>query len=203
MALDVNETWMQVHTRLRDFIVRRVPNNTEADDILQEVFLRMHQGLETLKDPGRVVSWVFQITRNVIADYYRASTRRREIAVGMPTELEATLPNPGHALHPDSFESGQIQKELASCLLPMINQMSDRYREALRLVEFDGLTQKAAAKQLGVSLSGMKSRVQRGRRELKNLMEECCVIQLDRRSSITDYTVRNSDCKSCEPSPKS
>ncbi len=79
----------------------------------------------------------------------------------------------------------------------MIKQLPDRYGEALMLVEMDGLTQKAAAHQLGISLSGMKSRVQRGRKELKHLIEECCVLQLDRRGTITDYSVRQANCPPC------
>ena len=200
MTLEVNELWMQVHQRLRTFIARRVPTEVEVDDILQDVFLRMHRRLDSLKDPRRVVSWVFQITRNVIADYYRAPTRRREVAAGLASDMEETHPTPAPPLLPASAESADIRKELAGCLRPMIEQLSNPYREAVTLVELDGLTQQAAAKRMGLSLSGMKSRVQRGRRQLKHLIEECCVIQLDRRRSITDYTVRDPACNSCNPS---
>ena len=200
MTLDVNELWMQVQQKLRAFISRRVPNEAEVDDILQDVFLRMHRRLDSLKDPRRVVSWVFQITRHVIADYYRAPNRRREVAAGLASDMEATHSTPAPPLLPASGESALLRKELASCLRPMVEQLSNPYREAVTLVELDGLTQQAAAKRLGLSLSGMKSRVQRGRRQLKHLIEECCVIQLDRRRSITDYTVRDQECSTCTPS---
>ena len=203
MTLDVNELWMQVHQGLRTFIAQRVPNDTEADDILQEVFLRMHRRLDSLKDPRRVVSWVFQITRNAIADFYRAPNRRREVAVGLASDLEATHSTQTQPFIPSSTEPAHMKKELAACLRPLMDQLSDPYREAVMLVELDGLTQQVAAKQLGLSLSGMKSRVQRGRKQLKRLLEECCVIQLDRRRNITDYTVRDSECNSCGPSPAS
>lgn len=200
MPLDVNQIWNEVHLRLRGFIARRVPQGAEVDDILQEVFLRLHRSLDSLKDPRRVVSWVFQITRHTISDYYRSPNQRREVAAGLALDLEASYSIPDPSLIPESHESGDIRKELASCLLPMIKQLPDLYREALMLVELDGLTQKVAAHRLGLSLSGMKSRVQRGRRELKHLIEECCVLQLDRRGTITDYSVRNADCKPCGPS---
>ena len=200
MTLDVNELWMQVHQRLRTFIARRVPTEIEADDILQDVFLRMHRRLDSLKDPRRVVSWVFQITRNVIADYYRAPNRRREVAAGLASDMEETHSTPAPPPLPASGESADVRNELAGCLRPIIEQLSNPYREAVTLVELDGLTQQAAAKRLGLSLSGMKSRVQRGRRQLKHLIEECCIIQLDSRRSITDYTVRAQECSSCNPS---
>ena len=124
-----------------------------------------------------MVSWVFQITRNVIADYYRAPNRRREVAAGLASDIEATHSTPAPPLLPALGESAGTRKELAGCLGPMIEQLPNPYREAVTLVELDGLTQQAAAKRLGLSLSGMKSRVQRGRRQLKHLIEECCVIQ--------------------------
>lgn len=201
MPLDVNQIWMQVHLGLRGFIARRVTQDAEVDDILQEVFLRMHRGLDKLKDPRRVVSWIYQISRSVISDYYRSSTRQREIAAGSAADLEASYSIPDLPLISEAHESESIRKELAACLLPMIKQLPDRYGEALTLVELNGLTQKAAADQLGLSLSGIKSRVQRGRKELKSLIEECCDLELDRRGTITDFSVRKSDCKSCEPSP--
>ncbi|UCE63718.1 MAG: RNA polymerase sigma factor SigZ [Nitrospirota bacterium] len=200
MPLEVNQIWMQVQSRLRDFIARRVPKDTDVDDILQEVGLRMHRSLNGLKDPGRIISWVFQITRNVISDFYRSPKHRREIAAGSAADLEASYSIPHSSLISESPESQSIRKELAACLLPMIKQLPDRYGEALMLVEIDGLTQKAAAHQLRISLSGMKSRVQRGRKELKHLIEECCVVQLDRRGTITDYSIRDADCNPCEPS---
>ena len=202
MPLDMTQTWMEVHRRLRSFISRRVPHEAEVDDILQEVFLRMHRSLDTLKNPRRVVSWVFQITRHVISDYYRSPVRRREIAAGSALDLDSAYPTPALGSHSDSPDSQNIRKELAGCLLPMMKQLSPRYEEALMLVEVKGLTQKVAAHQLGLSISGMKSRVQRGRRELKQLIEDCCVLELDRRGTITDYSVRHADCQSCEPSPK-
>ena len=202
MPLDLNQIWMEVHLGLRGFIARRVPQDAEVDVILQEVFLRMHRNLDKLKDPRRVVSWVFQITRNVISDYYRSPKHRREISAGSAADLDASYSIPGPSHNSESPETQSIRKELAACLLPMIKQLPVHYGEALRLVEMDGLTQKAAAHQLGISLSGMKSRVQRGRKELKHLIEECCVLQLDRRGTVTDYSVRQANCHACEPSQK-
>ena len=159
----------------------------------------MHRRLDSLKDPRRVVSWVFQITRNVIADHYRGPNRRREVAAGLASDMEAAQAHSVPPVFPASGDSADVRKELASCLRPMIEHLSDPYREAVTLVELEGLTQHAAAKRIGLSLSGMKSRVQRGRRQLKHLIEECCVIQLDRRRTITDYTRRDQACRFLQP----
>ena len=200
MAQDVSGIWRQVHDSLRAFIAKRVANEAEAEDILQEVFLRMHQGLESLKDPRRMMPWIYRITRHAIVDYYRAPARRREVPAGLAGDLEA-MPSPG--LFTDSSESaGDLRAELAGCLRPMMERLSREYREAVTLVELEGLTQQVAAKRMGLSLSGMKSRVQRGRRQLKQMLDDCCLIQLDRRRGVTGYAVREPQCNPCaRPAP--
>lgn len=197
MSLDVNRTWLQIHYHLRAFIARRAPQDIDVDDILQEVFLRLYRSLDTLKDPQRLVSWIYQITRNVISDQYRSSSRQREIPKGSAMDLEASYAMPDPTSVPELRERGPIHKELAACLLPMIELLPNRDGEALRLVELNGMTQKTAARRLGISLSPMKSRVQRSRRELKHLMEQCCNLQLDRRGTITGYSLRRVGCDPC------
>jgi RNA polymerase sigma-70 factor, ECF subfamily len=200
MAQNTTDIWQEAHDGLRAFIQKRVANETEVDDIVQEAFLRMHRKLDSLKDPCRIVSWVFQITRHVIVDHYRSPKRRREVSVGLAGDINLAYPT--SALSTFSEASGQLRTELASCLRPMIEQLSSEYREAVTLVELDGLTQNAAAKRLGLSVSGMKSRVQRGRQQLKRLLEECCVIELDRRRAIVNYRPRDPSCQSCRPSSR-
>ena len=197
MTQDVKDIWQEVHRGLRTFIARRVANDAEVEDLLQEVFLRMHRRLESLKDPSRLVSWVFQITRHAIADHYRAMERQREVPAGLAADMDAAFPTPSPSRTRQSPDSGELRQELAACLRPMVEQLSTHSREAITLVELDGLTQQAAAKRLGLSASGMKSRVQRGRRQLKRLLEECCVIQLDHRRRIAEYAVRDPQCNPC------
>lgn len=191
MASNVTEIWQQLHDRLRAFIAKRVADEAEVNDILQEVFVRMHRGIDGLKDPQRVVAWVYQITRHTIIDHYRAPERRRELPAGLAADIETTGTALATSVVSDSADSGEHRSELAGCLRPMIDQLDKGYREALILVELEGLTQQAAAKRIGLSLSGMKSRVQRGRQQLKRNLEDCCLIQLDQRNGVADYTVRN------------
>ena len=201
MTPDVNDIWLRVHDGLRAFIARRVADDAEVEDILQDVFLRMHRRLDSLRDPRRLVSWVFQITRHAIADYYRAPGRQREVPAGLAADMETAHAATAQPLTEPSADSGHLREELAACLRPMIEQLSSQYREAVTLVELEGLTRNAAAKRLGLSESGMKSRVQRGRQQLKRLLDECCLIQLDRRRSVTEYAVRDPQCNPCSDSP--
>ncbi len=197
MAIEVTEIWEQVHDGLRAFIAKRIADEAEVDDILQEVFLRMHRGIDALKDPQRVVSWIYQITRHAIIDHYRAPERRREMPAGLAADMEAAGTAPATSDVGDSKDPGEHRAELAGCLRPMIDRLDKGYREALILVELEGLTQEAAAKRIGLSLSGMKSRVQRGRRQLKRKLSDCCLIQLDQRNGVADYTLRDPKQSSC------
>ncbi len=195
METEAQEIWLQIHNDLRAFIAKRVANEAEADDIVQDVWLKMQRGLEGLKDQSRLISWIFQIARHAIIDHYRAPGHRREMPAGLAADLESY---PSSAtMTTTSEDSGQLRKELAGCLRPMIERLSEEYRQAVTLVDLEGLTQQAAAVQLGLSLSGMKSRVQRGRRQLKDMLEACCTIELDRRRGVADYDVRNPQTNSC------
>ena len=155
----------------------------------------MQGGLDGLQDQSRLISWIYQIARHAIIDHYRMPGRSREMPAGLAVDLEAYQSSSiGQAA---SEDSGQLRTELAGCLRPMIECLSEEYRQAVMLVDLEGGTHREAAAQLGLSLSGMKSRVQRGRRQLKGMLEACCTIELDRRCGVTDYEVRDQKCNSC------
>src|SRR5215203_7546113 len=87
---DTQQIWSEFSDRLRTFIARRVDSEADADDILQDVFLRIHRRAGTVKRHERLVSWLFQVTRNAIIDYYREPVRRRELPEGAAPDLEST-----------------------------------------------------------------------------------------------------------------
>jgi RNA polymerase sigma-70 factor (ECF subfamily) len=192
-----HQIWAEFGDRLRAFIARRVDSDADADDILQEVFLRIHRHAGTLKRHERLVSWLFQVTRNAIADYYRAPERRRELPSGATTELERGREHAMDGGEESDAESAAARRELAACLGPMVAQLPPLYREAVRMVDLDGLPQTEAAKRSGLSVSGMKSRVQRGRQALKHLLHDCCRIELDAGGRVTDYRPRGAGCEPC------
>jgi RNA polymerase sigma-70 factor, ECF subfamily len=195
MEAHAQDIWQQLHTGLRSFIAKRVANEAEVDDIVQDVWLKMQRGLDGLKDRRRLISWIYQIARHAIIDHYRAPGRRREMPAGLATDLEAHQSAPTMTMETET--SGRLRTELAACLRPMIERLSQEYRQAVILIDLEGLTQQKAAAQLGLTLSGMKSRVQRGRRQLKGMLEACCRIKLDRRGGVVDYGVRSQQDNSC------
>jgi RNA polymerase sigma-70 factor (ECF subfamily) len=156
--------------------------------------------MDRVNDPRRIISWIYQITRNAIIDHYRNPGRQREVPLGLSAELELLdeVSETSTATH--HGDAAEPRAELAACLRPMIERLPQDYRDAITLVEIDGLTQQAAATQMGLSLSGMKSRVQRGRARLKQMLDDCCLIELDCRRAVVDYEERDTGCDSCKPS---
>jgi RNA polymerase sigma-70 factor, ECF subfamily len=173
------------HAELRRFIIGRVSDASAADDILQEVYLRIHTHIDSLRDCSRLQAWVYQIARNAIIDYYRS---RRPAA-----ELPESLPLP---VNPDE---NTAETELAASLSGMINDLPEKYRQALSLTTFEGLTQQEVAERLGLSLSGAKSRVQRAREKLKDALLDCCHFEFDRYGAVLDYQARCCCCITHSP----
>jgi RNA polymerase sigma-70 factor, ECF subfamily len=198
------QLWHDVHHRLMAFVARRVDDPADVADLVQTVFLRAHQHVASIADEQRLLPWLFQITRNAIADYYRSPARRREIggvapdgaldlpevhriASALPTGESGSnqLPNPNAA----SDEASALG-ELAGCVRPLVQQLPPRYRDALTLVEFEGVAQVEVASRLGISVSGMKSRVQRGRSMLRDGLLACCDISRSATGGVLDFAPR-------------
>lgn len=178
--------WQEVAERLRPFIARRV-SPTEIDDVMQDVFVRMHRGLPQLRDEERFTSWLFQVARTSIADHMRTRARH-PIADGDADKEPAVV---------TEEDDREAARHLAGCISMFVAQLPSPYREAITLVELEGKTTKEAAEMVGISVSGMKSRVQRGRAQLRELFDRCCEIAIDARGKPTDFTRREQPCKSC------
>jgi RNA polymerase sigma-70 factor, ECF subfamily len=190
-AVDVERVWHELHERLRAFIARRVSDRDIVDDVLQEVMLRIHRHAGELTSAPALGAWVHQIARSAIADHYRSAPQRRERAAGI--DLEPEPPSP------DEEPAGdELRGELAGCLSPLLGRLPPAHREALTLTEVDGVSQAEAARRLGLSPSGMKSRVQRGRAQLRDLLVACCEVELDRRGGVMGYQARSGSCD-CGP----
>lgn len=173
--------WTQFSGRLRSFVARRVPPGIEPDDIVQEVFVRVVRHLDGLRETDRIEAWLFQIARNAILDALRA--RRRRDSRTEPLETDVPVAN--------DVEQIRGEAELTGCLSPMVARLAEPYRTAIELTAHQGLTQTDAAKRLGMSTSGMKSRVQRAREQLRAMLLQCCVVQLDVRGAVLDYHLRD------------
>ncbi|SES23767.1 RNA polymerase sigma-70 factor, ECF subfamily [Gracilibacillus ureilyticus] len=183
--MDIEIIWKKFHQPLKGFVSKRVSDQYIAEDIVQDVFLKIAKSHHTLKEDEKISSWIYNITRNTIIDYYR----RKKTMGELPVDLVA-----------ENKENETLTKELSKCIRPFIKQLPDKYKEAILLTEINGMSQKDLSSHLGMSFSGAKSRVQRGRLKLKELLVACCHIKTDQYGNILDYYEADNDCKSsaCE-----
>lgn len=186
-AADAEAVWREFHDALLGFISRRVRSRETAEDILQDVMLRIHRSAAEIERAEAVGAWVHAITRNAIADHYRRASIRRESPAGSVLDPDAVG-------EPDA-DPPDVRGELAACIAPLLSRLRPTFREALTLVELEGLTQEEAAERVGLSLSGMKSRVQRARRELRQLLVQCCEVEADVRGGLVGYRPRRGSCE--------
>lgn len=185
MVVSINRIWEEFSIPLKRYIMKHVQDKHDAEDILQEIFCKIIHSMGYLENENKIQSWVYQITRNAIIDYYRS----RKVVAALPQLFESRI---------DEFAvEGEAADEISLCIRKMIDHLPDKYRQAIILTEFEGLTQKELAEKLGLSISGAKSRVQRARKRLKNMLMDCCHFEFDRLGHIIEYQHKEKICCYC------
>lgn len=179
MTLSSLEVWEAFAHHMRTYVRRRVDDPDAAEDILQEIFLRLHTHLQDVRRPDRLLPWLYRLARSAVVDHLRRRTPLAEL----PEDLPADDPPPDDA-----------SRQIARGLGHLVDTLPEPYRLAVRLSELEGWTQARVAEHLGLSLSGAKSRVQRGRRMLHKMLTDCCTFELDRDRRIIDYRQRVDCC---------
>ncbi|MFO0619018.1 MAG: sigma-70 family RNA polymerase sigma factor [Polyangiaceae bacterium] len=172
---------------------RRVASAADAEDVLQDVLVRIQTKLPSLRDHDRLGPWVFRVARSTISDHRRRARRAPELDEFCDELDAAPIPEV------ESDSGATAEQRLAASVAAFIALLPAPYDEALSLTEIEGLTHAEAARRLGVSLTAMKSRVQRGREKLRESFERCCAIETDARGRVIECQPRASigarDCK--------
>lgn len=181
-AVTTQQVWEELGAALRHFILCRVGDPHLAEDLLQDVFVRIHGHIDSLGDRERLTAWVFRITRNVVSDHFRSRQDVTEVFDETTSRVAA---------------DEELESELGTCASMMVAELPARYQDAVRMVELEGQSQREAAERLGLSVSGAKSRVQRGHTQLKQMLLACCHIEFDRRGMPAEWEPRR-DCSDCE-----
>ena len=162
-VMSTDEVWQGFHEQLYAFIFKRVKNADLASDILQDVFEKIHANLHRLRSESKLRSWLYQITRNTIIDHFRDLNFHSDKSLPDVAETEDDL---------------NIYQAAESCLIKFLNHIPDDQRDAIEKVYFQNISQKELAEELDISYSALKSRVQRGKQKLEELLRECCVKSL-------------------------
>ena len=179
MNNDVTNIWTNFHKELKGFIYNKTRNSADTDDILQEVFIKIIRNIDKVNQAENLRHYLYAIVRNSINDYFR---NRKPIDKNLEIEEKIT-----------EEETQSLNTTIADCCIkPFINKLPNNYKEALLITEFQDVSQKELAEKLNISYSGAKSRVQRGKEKLKELLLQCCAYKSDIYGNILD--TENCDC---------
>ena len=177
------QIWRRYHNKLLAFIKSKVNDQSYSEDILQDVFIKIHNKIDELNDNEKLSAWIFQITKNTIIDYYR----QNKILEELPQSLQQE----------EKHEEQSAMKDVELFLSELILNLPPKYKEAIILSELKGIKQKDLADRIDISYSGVKSRVQRGRTMLKDSLTECCHYTFDKYGTILSYESNVCKCKNC------
>ena len=129
--------WNEFSESLKRFIISKVKNNDVANDLLQEVFIKIHLNIDSLQKQKSLKSWIFTITSNVINDYFK--------------KIQKT--NSTYLNQIQSNEEINEEHSAKDCIAPLIKNLPSTYKAAVYLSEIKGIKQAEIAKQLNISLN--------------------------------------------------
>ena len=172
----IDELWGRLRSQLLGYVAARSRSQQDAEDIVQDVFLRMHLALQRGDAIERLDGWMFAIARNAVIDAHRRTRPAPEVD------------------EPTARDDDELRETLAKCVAPFVDRLPSPYADAVRWTDVEGMTQVDAAKRAGISVSGMKSRVQRGRQQLRALLDECCRFDIDCRGKVIEFESRKDGC---------
>jgi RNA polymerase sigma-70 factor (ECF subfamily) len=175
----IQNNWKTLQRELRGFILKRVKDKAIADDLVQDVFLKVHGSIDKLKNTEKLTAWIYQITRNTVNDHFRKKSKHIVV-----DEIDW------------KSDSNDLNECVASCLRDLVHTLPEKYKEAFQLAELEDLSQLELSQRLGISYSGAKSRVQRARTMLKQKMDELLVVKTDSYGNVIVCEDRNPFC--CE-----
>jgi RNA polymerase sigma-70 factor (ECF subfamily) len=173
--------------RLRRFVRSRVPTEPDAEDVAQDVLVRLLEKGAGVP-PESVASWLFAVARSRIVDRWRDPRARTRVDLADVASIV------------EADRDDEVVAYLSGCMEPMLASMSEQDRTLLRRVDAEGGSQADLVREMRVSPSTVKSRVQRARRRLRTTLERCCAVEQDRRGSPVAYRRRADRSCPCESS---
>ncbi|HEX2976862.1 MAG TPA: sigma-70 family RNA polymerase sigma factor [Bacteroidales bacterium] len=178
---DILRIWNNFSNNLRMFIFSKVKDESDTEDILHELYLKLHDNIDKIRNDS-VKAWLYRVALNLVADHFRHHQADFNLKMAA-SEL---------------YSKGEVSRIMDTAIMDMISMMDNlppEYCEALCLTEIEGISQKEYAERTGLSYSGAKSRVQRARLMLKDMMLKCCHYEFDHYGTV--YGIQPKCCCCC------
>jgi RNA polymerase sigma-70 factor (ECF subfamily) len=171
----LTQAWNLHAPELRGWARHRLGSADDAEDLLQDLFLKALRQGQGLCSVHNARAWLFEVARNTLADRLRVARH----TVALPEDLAS----PQEAL--------EAVDSLTGCLPRVLSELSPEDREAITLCDLQGLSQADYAAARGLSLSAAKSRIQRARQRMKQHMTLACQVQTDAAGHVLDFVPRD------------
>lgn len=166
--------WDSHESELRAWLRSRLGNPHDAEDMLQDLFLKAMRQDRTFCEIANARAWLFEVARNALADRLRLKKEQVEL----PDDLAA------------EHEEMPTVESLAACLPRALSELSEEDREALTQCDLEGMSQEDYAHLKGLSLPGAKSRVQRARKRLREHLTDACQVTFDAAGKVCCFVPR-------------
>lgn len=172
--------WQEFSAPLKSYLLKHTRNAFVSDDLLQEIFMRIHEKSHTIRNTESLKSWVYTIARHVLMDYFR----RNNLSSDVESLPEIADENSSADMH--------------NCLFPFVNRLPEPYRSTLTRTELEGMKHKLLAEEEGISLSAVKSRVQRGREMIRDMFISCCHFRMNEDGKLAGEHKNPDECTLCK-----
>jgi len=176
--------WETYNIEIKNFILSKIQDKHIANDLLQEVFIKVHTKINTLRDIDKLKSWVFAITRNTISDYFKSSKKTintHKDSAEVPDEN--TLLTDNHSEY--------------DCLYGILKNLPKKYRDPLFMADIKGVNQRYIANILKLPLPTVKSQIQRARRMIGQGFMDCCGFELNHKGFLVGEVKPKENCNVC------
>ena len=181
---DFQDIFNDFNEKIRRYLARLV-GEADSEDVTQEVFLRVNDGLKDFRGDSSLSTWIYRIATNAAMDFRRKSLARpQEQAAdrglnGNPASEEEIALDPGA-----SPDSQLIRKEMNDCIKGVVDGLPENYRTVLILNDLEELKNNEIAEVLNISLETVKIRLHRARARLKKELEHRCTFYKDERNEL-------------------
>jgi len=165
----------QYYLRVRKFILASVKNESAADDLVQETFIRIQENVDSLRDPEKITSWIFSIAHHLCQDHFRAlkkSSSQEELHDGLITLQESPVQK--------ELEQG----EMSRCVQDKLSLLPETQRNVIIFADIMDFSHQEMADILGLTVENVKVRLHRARKKLKAILEKECTFEVDERSVL-------------------
>lgn len=165
----------QYYQRVWKFILASVKNEAAADDLTQETFIRIQEKIQSVRDPEKISSWIFQIAYHLCQDHFRTlkkSSTQKEIHDGLVNIEEI------------SIQKKLEQGEMSLCVQDKLSLLPETQRSIIIFADIMEFSHSEIADILGLTVENVKVRLHRARKKFKAILEKECTFEVDERNVL-------------------